>query len=57
MSQVTLSSSTDDSKQVLDCPCLECKHEFLADCITNSCNCCDLEDAYFLLTGDEVRDM
>ena len=42
--------------QVLDCPCLDCKHEFFEECIHCYCPCCALEDGYFVLTGDELRD-
>lgn len=49
-------SSLRRSHHVIDCPCLECRHEFLVECVINRCQCCDLEDIYFMLTGDEVRE-
>jgi hypothetical protein len=42
--------------QVVDCPCLDCKHEFFVQCIKLECECCAFEDRHFLMTGEELRD-
>lgn len=57
VSQLSNTSRFIGDSQTLECPCLACKHEFLKQCIGQDCQCCALEDGYFLLTGDEVRDM
>ncbi|MGI0013865.1 MAG: hypothetical protein ACREBU_10555 [Nitrososphaera sp.] len=57
MSQLLQPGSRDETTQVVECPCLDCKHEFLKECVKLKCQCCALEDCYFMLTGDEVRDM
>ena len=56
VSQMSAPIQYGKSRQVVDCPCLDCRHDFFAECIMDKCRCCELEDTYFLLTGDEVRD-
>ncbi len=37
------------------CECSDCASHSLADCVNNRCSCCDLEDAFAILSRQEKR--
>jgi hypothetical protein len=39
------------------CNCQDCRSHTLADCINNRCDCCDLEDAFAVISGQEAPDI
>jgi hypothetical protein len=36
------------------CNCPDCRSHTLADCINNRCDCCDLEDAFVVISKQQV---
>lgn len=36
------------------CYCAKCNHDSLEDCLKHVCQCCALEDGYYVLTGEKV---
>lgn len=47
-------ASTLDNNLVF-CKCSVCSHEKKLECISEKCGCCDLEDAFSLLTHVEFE--
>lgn len=39
------------------CNCPGCRLHTLAYCINNKCDCCDLEDAFIIISRQEARDV
>lgn len=39
------------------CRCQNCRFHTLADCINNRCDCCDLEDAFAIMSKQEASDV
>lgn len=39
------------------CSCHNCKSHTLADCVNYRCDCCDLEDAFAIISRQEAPDV
>jgi hypothetical protein len=39
------------------CNCPDCTLHTLADCINNRCDCCDLEDAFIIISRQRAPDV
>ena len=57
MSEIPLTVAQTRSTQGLECPCLDCKHELMSECLAVDCQCCANEDQHFLYTGIDPRDL
>jgi hypothetical protein len=42
--------------QDLECPCTYCGHDKLQDCVREDCQCCNLEDTFYMLTGVYIEE-
>ena len=47
--------TNDDLADIMHCKCGVCDHVSRTDCIRGQCYCCDLEDAFALLTRFEFE--